>query len=80
MVYSGNYLLSTSLPNFEQHAYAKVDLRLTYVTGDGHLSVQGFVQNLTNIATLGRVTTQNLNVQGTYAEPRTYGAKLGFRF
>ena len=80
MVYSGNYLLSTSLPNFEQHAYAKVDLRLTYVTGDGHLTVQGFVQNLTDIATIGRVTTQNLNVQGTYAEPRTYGMKLGFRF
>ena len=80
VIYSGKYLLSTSLPNFEQHAYAKVDLRLTYMTADGHMSVQAFVQNLTNIATLGRVTTQNLNVQGTYAEPRTFGAKLGFRF
>lgn len=80
VVYSGQYLLSPSLPNFEQVAYAKVDLRLTYRTADGHMSVQAFVQNLSNIATLGRVTTQNLNVQGTYAEPRTFGAKLGFRF
>ncbi len=80
VIYSGDYLLSTSTPNVLQHAYAKVDLRLTYATGDGHMTLQGFVQNLSNIATIGRATTQNLNLQGTYAEPRTYGLKLGFRF
>lgn len=80
IIYSGRYLLSPSLPNFEQVAYAKVDLRLTYRTADGHMSIQAFVQNLSNIATIGRVTTQNLNVQGTYAEPRTFGGKLAFRF
>jgi outer membrane receptor protein involved in Fe transport len=79
VLYSSNYLLSASAPLFLQHAYAKVDARLTYRTEDG-LSVQAFVQNLTNKATLGRVTTGTLSAQGTYSDPRTYGIRVGYRF
>jgi iron complex outermembrane receptor protein len=79
VLYSGEYLLSASSPNVTQDAYAKVDARLTFRTEDG-LSVQAFVQNLTDKATLGRITTGTLSAQGTYADPRTYGVRVGFQF
>ncbi len=78
-LYSGDFLLSASAPNVIQTAYIKVDARLTLRTADG-LSLQGFVQNLTNRATLGRITTGTLSAQGTYSDPRTYGIRLGYRF
>jgi iron complex outermembrane receptor protein len=79
MLYSGKYLLSASAPNVVQEAYAKFDARLTYRAENG-LSLQAFVQNLTDKATLGRITTGTLSAQGTYADPRTYGVRLGYRF
>lgn len=79
VLYSGDYLLSASAPNFLQQEYAKVDMRVTYRHDNG-LSVQGFVQNLTDKATLGRITTGTLSAQGTYADPRTYGVRVGYRF
>lgn len=79
VLWSGKYLLSPSTPKFEQRSYAKVDARITLRT-EGGLSLQAFVNNLTNIATLGRITTANLSAQGTYADPRTYGVRLGYRF
>ena len=79
VLYTGNYLLSPSAPLFTQDEYAKVDMRVTFRHDNG-LSIQGFVQNLTNQATLGRVTTGTLSAQGTYAEPRTYGVRVGYRF
>jgi len=80
ILYSGSFLPSIYAPLFVQKAYAKVDARITFRSPDQQLSVQAFVQNLTNKATLGRVTTGTLSAQGTYADPRTYGVRLGFRF
>ena len=80
LLYSGSYLLSASAPNFTQEAYAKIDARVTYRTADDQISVQAFVQNLTNKATLGRITTGTLSASGTYSEPRTYGVRVGYRF
>ncbi len=79
VLYSGDYLLSASAPNVIQKAYAKVDARITFRDKNG-LSLQGFVQNLTNIATIGRITTGTLSAQGTYGDPRTYGVRLGYKF
>ena len=79
VMYSGDYLLSASSPNVTQDAYVKVDARITYRT-DGGLSVQAFVQNLTEEATLGRITTGTLSAQGTYSDPRTYGVRVGYNF
>jgi iron complex outermembrane receptor protein len=79
VLWSDNYLLSASAPNVLQKAYAKIDARLTYRTENG-LSLQAFVQNLTDKATLGRITTGTLSAQGTYSDPRTYGVRLGYRF
>ena len=80
VIYSGSYLLSASVPNFVQKSYAKVDARLTYRSQNQQFSVQAFVQNLTDKATLGRITTGTLSAQGTYSTPRTYGLRLGYRF
>jgi iron complex outermembrane recepter protein len=79
VLYSGDYILSASAPNVIQEAYAKIDARITYRTESG-LSLQAFVQNLTDEETLGRITTGTLSAQGTYGDPRTYGVRLGFRF
>ena len=79
VLYSGDYLLSASAPNVVQEDYAKIDARLTF-RHDSGLSVQAFVQNLTDKATLGRITTGTLSAQGTYGDPRTYGVRVGYRF
>lgn len=80
-MWSGKYLLSPSAPNIEQKSYFKTDLRIVWVSADGHLSAQAFVQNLEQKATLGRITVSaNGQIQGTYDDPRTYGVKVGFRF
>ena len=79
MLYSGDYILSATAPNVIQTAYAKIDARITLRTDDG-LSLQAFVQNLTDKATLGRITTGTLSAQGTYSDPRTYGIRLGYKF
>jgi iron complex outermembrane receptor protein len=80
LIFSGEYLLSASAPNVMQEAYTKIDARLTFRSADERLSVQAFVQNLTNKATLGRITTGTLSAQGTYGDPRTYGLRLGYNF
>ena len=79
VLWSDDYLLSASAPNFVQKAHAKVDARLTYRRDNG-LSIQAFMQNATDEATLGRITTGTLSAQGTYAMPRTYGLRVGYRF
>jgi len=79
LLYSDDYLLSASAPNVTQDAYVKIDARITYRRDDG-LSLQAFVQNLTNEVTLGRITTGTLSAQGTFGDPRTYGVRLGYRF
>jgi iron complex outermembrane receptor protein len=80
LLYSGEYLLSASAPNVTQKAYTKIDARLTFRTANEQISLQAFVQNLTNKATLGRITTGTLSAQGTYSDPRTFGVRLGYRF
>ena len=80
MLYSGSYLLSPSAPLFLQEKYAKIDARITYRLPDERFSIQAFVQNATDKATLGRITTGTLSAQGTYADPRRYGLRVGYNF
>jgi iron complex outermembrane recepter protein len=79
-IFSGSYLLSASTPLFEQQAYFKTDARITYRSANEKYTFQIFVNNLTNIATIGRVTTSGLAVSGTYDDPRTFGARIGYHF
>ena len=79
--WSGKYLLSPSAPNIEQQSYFKTDARITWESENGRLSAQAFVHNIEDEATLGRITVRaNGEIQGTYADPRTYGFRLGYRF
>jgi iron complex outermembrane recepter protein len=81
VLYSGNYLLSRAFPQYLQKAYTKTELRLTYRSADQRLSVQAFVENLENNATIGRVTVASGGgFSGSYAPPRTWGIKLGYKY
>ena len=81
MLYTGNYLLSRAFPQYLAPAYTKTELRLTYKTSDQGLTVQAFVENLENKATLGRVTVASGGgFSGSYAAPRTWGVKVGYKF
>ena len=79
-LYSGDYLLSAALLQYYQTSYFKTDARLTYYPPNEKISVQVFVENLENVATVGRVTTGNLSASGTYADPRTFGARISYRY
>jgi iron complex outermembrane recepter protein len=80
-LYSGSYLLSRAFPNYLQKSYTKTELRLTYRSPDQNLSLQAFVENLENEATIGRVTVASGGgFSGSYAAPRTWGVKLGYRY
>jgi iron complex outermembrane receptor protein len=79
--YSGEYLLSPSAPNIVQDAFFKTDARVLWESANGRYNGQVFVQNLENVATLGRITVRaNGEIQGTFAEPRFYGVRFGFRY
>lgn len=78
--FNGGYLLSRAFVNYQQKSYTKTELRLTYQSRDG-LSLQAFVENLENEAVLGRVTVSDGGAfSGTFAPPRTYGLRLGYRY
>jgi iron complex outermembrane recepter protein len=80
-LYSGNYLLSRAFPNYLQNAYTKTELRITYRSADSRLSLQAFVDNLENVATIGRVTVASGGgFSGSYAAPRTFGVKIGYKY
>ena len=78
--FNGGYLLSRPLVNYRQQSYTKTELRLTYQSRGG-LSLQAFVENLEDKAVLGRVTVGDGGAfSGTFAAPRTYGLRAGYRF
>ena len=78
--FNGGYILSRALINFQQKSYTKTELRLTYQNRNG-LSLQAFVENLEDEAVIGRATVSNGGAfSGTFAAPRTYGLRLGYRF
>ncbi len=80
-LFSGSYLLSRAFPNYTQKSYTKTELRLTYRSDDRRISLQAFVENLENEATIGRVTVASGGgFSGSYGAPRTYGLKLGYKY
>ena len=63
-----------------QGAYSKIDLRLTWALNDS-IEIQGFVNNVTNKATINRfVWGGGGALQASYAPPRLWGARAGFKF
>lgn len=79
--FNGGYLLSKALVNFQQKSYTKTELRLTYRNAKDNFSLQAFVENLENKAVIGRVTVASGGgFSGTFAAPRTFGLRLGYRY
>ena len=78
--FNAGFLLSTSTPFYEQGAYTKTELRLTYARPGGHWTVQGFVENLEDEAVVNRVTVSNYTYDGNYEAPRTFGARIAYRY
>lgn len=64
---------------FRQNAYSLVNLSATYTLPGDHLSITGFVTNLTNknYQTILLLTPVSIDV--TDAEPRMYGVTVGWR-
>ncbi len=80
--YNAGYILTDLTPEYgNNEAFTKTDLRLTYRSLDGKYSVQGFVNNIENNATITRAVYGNhRSLLVTYAPPRSYGATVGIRF
>lgn len=79
--YNDGYILNRILVNFKQKSYTKTEIRVTWQNEAEDVSVQAFVENLENEATIGRATVSNGGAfSGTYAPPRTWGVRVGYRF
>ena len=69
----------------QQEAYTQADLNLVYESPDGHYSVQGYVQNLTDYRPLINAYYISAGPSDRifnfwYGQPRVYGLKLGVKF
>lgn len=76
-----SYLTEFSQPLDRQKPYAKIDLRLFWESENESIFGEVFVQNLTDEAVLiSGVYGPGQGLFANYAAPRTYGARIGFRF
>lgn len=84
MYYSDGYNNSNLLaidPGAFQESFAKFDARLIWENADGDLSLEAYVDNLTNEAVIAR-TNNNADdlIQGSYNQPRRYGVRARVNF
>jgi iron complex outermembrane recepter protein len=80
--YNSGCILTDLTPDYGKNdAYFKTDLRLTYRTADGKVTLQAFVNNVENKAIITRaVYTNHRALLVNYAPPRSYGLSGGIRF
>lgn len=87
--YSSKYWsFDYNLPGSEQKSFAKLDLRLTWRSKSRGLTVEGFVENVTNKAVLVRsvifkpdeANFPSAAIQANYGDPRTWGIRVGLAF
>lgn len=80
--YNSGYILTDLTPEYGSNdAFTKTDLRVTYRSLDGKYTVQAFVNNIEDKATITRAVYGNhRSLLVTYAPPRSYGATVGVRF
>lgn len=69
-------------PIFQQDSYSKTDLRLTWYSPTEDLSVEAFVENIQNEATLsrGNNAVSNNQAQTNYGYPRNFGVRVRAKF
>ena len=80
--YNSGYILTDLTPDYGNNAaFTKTDLRLTYRSLDGTYTVQAYVNNIEDKATITRAVYSNhRSLLVTYAPPRSFGASVGVRF
>ncbi len=79
--FNGGYVLNRTLVNFEQKAFTKTELRLTWRSQEEKYTLQAFVENLEDVATIGRATVASGGgFSGSFAPPRTWGVRAAVRF
>lgn len=78
---SDSYVLTDyAVPvQFRQPSFHKTDLALTYTAAEDRYYVQLYAKNLVNVITLSNLSAQN-GTSATFADPRTYGVRAGFKF
>lgn len=66
----------------KQKAYTRTDLSLEYSPDGAAWSIQGYVRNLENSVVLTEAAQSGLYnaIRSTYAPPRTYGARLNYKW
>lgn len=65
----------------QQDAYTTIDLRLSWMPGDGAFSAMAYVKNLTEEEYLTETTVfSGARAFADFAVPRTYGIRLGYQF
>ena len=73
--------LDLNLPIAKTPSFTKTDLRLTYVTGEGNLTAQLYIENVEDKAVLNRTAIgANRSINASYAMPRTYGLKVSVKY
>ena len=73
--------LDLNLPIAKTKSYTKTDIRLTFVSSDDRITLQAYVENLEDHAVLNRTAIgANRSINASYAMPRTYGIKAGYKF
>ena len=73
--------LDLNLPIAKTKSYTKTDIRLTFVSSDDRITLQAYVENLEDHAVLNRTAIgANRSINASYAMPRTYGVKAGYKF
>lgn len=80
--YSDDYIAFDRPYTFaKQDSYTRTDLTLNWTSTDGDWNAQAFVHNLEDEAVLLNATVFGGNLaMGSYAMPRIFGFRLGYRF
>lgn len=80
--YNSGYILTDLTPGYgDNKAFTKTDLRLTYRTLKNDYTLQLYVNNIEDEATISRAVYGNhRSLLVSYAQPRSYGARLAVRF
>jgi iron complex outermembrane receptor protein len=86
--YSTSYYLSdfVNAIQYQQKAYTRSDLTLSWTAADGKFTVQGYVHNIEDKMqaesyTAATVTAYNLGgATAAVSEPRMLGVRVGFKY
>ena len=78
---SGYDNLDLNLPIAKTPSFTKTDLRISWRAANDRFSLQAFVENLEDNGVLNRAAIgANRSINASYALPRTWGIRGGFRF